>query len=67
MLNLKVAARKKQMGWVFSPLSANRRAFGEWTRVERHFGSVTQGNGGEGILFKYKEEFGMDSLKLMEF
>lgn len=29
--------------------------------------SVTQGNGGEGILFKFKEEFGMDLLKFVEF
>lgn len=37
VLNLKVAARKKQMGWVFSPRSRNQRAFGGWTRVAGHF------------------------------
>lgn len=55
------------MGWVFSPLCQTK---GVW-RVDQGgkalWLSVTPGNGGEGILFKFKEEFSMDLLKFVEF
>lgn len=49
VLNLEVAARKKQVGWVLFPLFISQRASGGGTRVERHLALHHSGKEDHGI------------------
>lgn len=58
VLTLEGAARKKQVGWMFSPFSTNQRAYGGWTRAERHLALHSPGEAEmKEFRFKFKEAF----------